>query len=107
MEFEQARSVFVGAFKSAFKDTCGRAEEADGVLIVETRGGRVEVHVRDSGGAIEVYSKLSGVEGSGFFKHAKLAGLTAGQAEEMGKSSAGFCSVVLEKAAEGTGKNEC
>lgn len=93
MDFKEARDLVVAAFKEV-----GRcSHEGDNVLVVGTNSLSVEVHIRESGGAIEMFSKLNGIEGSNFFKHIKLACMTVDQAKEAGRSAANFCFNVLEK----------
>ena len=93
MEFSEARDLIA----TSFKEAGGCNYEGDGILVVGTNSQSAEVHIRESGNAVEVYSKLNGLEGGSFFKHAKLAHLTADQAREFGKSSASFCFNALEK----------
>ena len=93
MEFSEARDLII----AAFKEVGGCNYESSNVLVVGTNSQNVEVHIRECNGAVEVFSKLNGLEGSSFFKHAKLAFLTASQAREIGKSSASFCFSALEK----------
>ena len=96
MEFKEARDLVISAFKEA--GSCNY--EGDNVLVVGTDSQSIEVHIRESTGAIEMFSKLNGVEGSGFFKHIKLAYMTAEQAKEVGRSIASFCFSTLDKLKE-------
>jgi hypothetical protein len=93
MDFKEARDLVI----SAFKEAGGCNYEGDNVLVVGTNSRSIEVHIRESGSAIEMFSKLNGVEGSSFFKHIKLAYMTAEQAKEAGRSIASFCFNTLEK----------
>jgi len=93
MEFKEARDLVV----AAFNEVGGCNYEGDNVLVVGTNSRSAEVHIRESTGAIEMFSKLNGIEGSGFFKHIKLAYMTAEQAKEAGRSAANFCFNALEK----------
>ena len=94
MEFKEARDLVA----AAFKEVGGCNYEDGNVIVVGTNSQSVEVHIRECNGAIELFSKLNGVEGSSFFKHIKLACMTADQAKEAGKSIANFCFSILEKA---------
>ncbi len=93
MEFKEARDLVV----AAVKEVSGCNYEIDNALVVGADGRSVEVHIRESSGAIEMFSKLNGIEGSSFFKHIKLACMTIDQAKEAGRSIANFCSSALEK----------
>ena len=93
MEFKEARDLVI----AAFKEVGGCNYEGDNVLVVGTNSRSIEVHLRECNGAIEMFSKLNGVEGSSFFKHIKLTYMTAEQAKEAGRSIASFCFNTLEK----------
>ena len=93
MEFKEARDLVA----AAFKEVGGCNYEGDNVLVVGTNSQSAEVHIRECNGAIELFSKLNGIEGSGFFKHIKFACMTADQAKEAGRSAANFCFNALEK----------
>lgn len=93
MEFKEARDLVV----VAFKEVGGCNYEDDNTIVVGTNSRSVEVYIRECNGAIEMFSKLNGIEGSSFFKHIKLACMTAEQAKEAGKSIANFCFNALEK----------
>lgn len=93
MEFKEARDLVI----SAFKEAGGCNYEDDNTIVVGTNSQSIEVHIRECNGAIEMFSKLNGVEGSSFFKHIKLAYMTVEQAREAGRSIASFCFSTLEK----------
>lgn len=93
MEFKEAKDLVI----AAFKEVGGCNYEDGSIIVVRTNSQSAEVHIRECNGAIELFSKLNGVEGSSFFKHIKLACMTADQAKEVGRSAANFCFNVLEK----------